>query len=160
MQCPVERIKLLVKGFVVDKSESYTYENTVTINHRSFLYVSENASPMIKHISYEENPMDGVIKHLQNYTNQVDIVDISHLASIVVPSIRSTSYERSSLPKVVFGIDNQNYEKYWCTENNVQAKYIFFALKFPISIEGIGITNNFVDWLSNYDIMCSNDNMA
>ena len=100
--------------------------------------------------------MDGIIQHMQNITSVEDIL-FQKYAEINVPSSRTSSEHPSSDRKVVFGIENTDYRKFWVTEDTEDVKYIFISLKYPISIEGIGIVNNKSDWYSQYLIRSSND---
>ena len=110
---------------------------------------------MFKRIKYNNQPMDGIIQHIQNQTHFEDIIE-HHFASITVPTTRTDPSAPSFDRKVLFGIDNTDYRKYWSTEN-YQEKHIFFAFKFPILLEGIGITNNYCDWFSKYTLNYSTD---
>ena len=110
---------------------------------------------MFRRISYQNNPLDGVVQHIQNITGEDDIID-SNYSEIIVPSYRTDS-SPSSDAKVLFGINNSNYSLFWSSVNNETNKFVFFKLKYSLLLEGIGITNNYIDWYPKYKVDVSND---
>ena len=111
---------------------------------------------MFKRIVYNQNPLDGVVQHIKNISREEDIIEAKY-ANIVVPSLLNEDDIKSYDPKVLFGIENPNYQYFWSTALNEKFKYVFISFKYPIKLEGIGINNFYSDWYPAYNITASND---
>ena len=110
---------------------------------------------MFRRIAYGGDPLDGIVQHIKNQTNENDIIQ-NNFAKILVPSYRTTGDFPSGSEKIVFGIYNDSHI-FWSSINEEPNKFISIFLKYSIILEGIGIRNYSEDWYKKYLINCSND---
>ena len=110
-----------------------------------------------ENVPYKGNYLDGIVQRIQNVTKKEDIVE-NNFIDIITYSRR----QDSSDPKAIFGINNNDYAKYWCTENHkpesiiLSFKYHFW---YSLLIEGIGFIFNTKDLFKIYTIETSMDSM-
>ena len=106
-----------------------------------------------KIIDHSEDLSNGIVQYIKKQTED-DLVD-ADLVGIEVPSFQ----DHSNKPKVLLGIDNEDYSKYYSTNYNEPDKYVLFDFKnYSLTLEGISINTWDKDWRLSYIIEGSLDN--
>ena len=109
---------------------------------------------MFSFVNYESDPLDGIVSRIQNVTHINDVITAKYV-QIYVPSKSTPSKE----PCVLFGINLSTSANYWSSEGNEPNKYIKFAFKYPILLNGIGLSGFYLDWFAGYKISTSSDSI-